>query len=341
MRKLQQFQQLGHQVIFVIGTFTSMIGDPSDQDKLRPILTPQQAEENGRTYAEQAFRILDRERTEVRYNAEWLSKLSLADFIPMAANFTLQQFLTREAFRKRWDKGDALYLHETFYSILQGYDAFALRADVQVGGTDQLFNIVKAARKVMSMLDAAPNVAIILGILPGTDGVVKMSKSLGNHIPISTTPEDMYGKLMSIPDPAMPHYCRLVTRWTPPQVAGFEQEVQTGALHPRDAKMRLAWEITATFYGEEAARQAQAEFIRRFQQQVAPDEMSEYRLQPEQTVLDVLVAAGLASGRGEGRRLLSQRGVRLDGDPLDDPQALFPRAGVLQVGKRRFVRVVQ
>jgi tyrosyl-tRNA synthetase len=339
MRKLRQFQQLGHQVIFVIGSYTSLIGDPSDQDKLRPILTPQQAEENGLTYAEQAFRILDREKTEVRYNAEWLSKLTLSDFIPLASNFTLQQFLTREAFRNRWDKGDALYLHETFYSILQGYDAFMLQADVQVGGTDQLFNIVKASRKVMSMLGAAPNVAIILGILPGTDGVVKMSKSLGNHIPISSAPNDMYGKLMSIPDFAMPQFCRLVTRWTPSQIAAFEHAMQTGDLHPRDAKMQLAFEITATFFGEQAGQQAQENFIHLFQHHDLPDEMNEYRLQPVQTVLDVLVAAGLAGGRGEGRRLVSQHGVRLDGKLLEDPLAEFPGAGVLQVGKRRFVRV--
>ncbi len=341
MRKLRQFQELGHQVIFVIGTYTSLIGDPSDQDKLRPILTPQQAEENARTYAQQAFRILDREKTEVRYNAEWLSKLSLSDFMPLAANFTLQQFLTREAFRNRWEKGDALYLHETFYSILQGYDAFALQADVQVGGTDQLFNIVKAARKVMSVLGATPNVAIILGILPGTDGVVKMSKSLGNHIPISTTPEDMYGKLMSVPDHAMSFYCRLVTRWTPPQVAAFEQSLADATVHPRDAKMQLAFEITATFYGDAAAQQAQTEFVRLFQQHDVPDEIAEYRLQPGDTVLDVLVAAGLAGGRGEGRRLISQHGVRLDGRVLEDPSVLFPQGGVLQVGKRRFVRVVE
>jgi tyrosyl-tRNA synthetase len=276
----------------------------------------------------------------VRYNAEWLSGLTFADLIRIASNFTIQQFLTREAFRQRWDRGDAIYLHETFYSIMQGYDAFALQTDVQVGGTDQLFNILTAARKVMGVLGARPNIAIILGILPGTDGVVKMSKSLGNHIPISTTPEDMFGKTMSIPDIAMPAFCRLVTRWSPAQIANFEHAVQAEQLHPRDAKMQLAREITASFYGDADADRAQAEFVRRFQQNEAPEEMPTFQLQPGLSVLDVLVAAGLAPSRGEGRRLLSQNGIRLDGGLLEEPNQPFPHPGVLQVGKRKFVRVL-
>jgi len=176
MRKLRQFQDLGHEVTFLIGTYTSLIGDPSDKDKLRPQLTPEEVEANARTYAEQAWRVLDPEKTIVRYNAEWLSKLMLADLIKLASIFTLQQFLTRENFKLRWERGDAIYLHETFYAIMQGYDAYAMRSDVQVVGTDQLFNIVTAARKVMAFLGEKPNIAIILGILPGTDGVVRMSK---------------------------------------------------------------------------------------------------------------------------------------------------------------------
>src|SRR5574341_469417 len=203
MRKLRQFQALGHEVTFLVGNYTSLIGDPSDQDKLRPQLTPEPVEHNARTYAEQAYKILDRDKTLIRYNATWLSELTFADLIKLASNFTIQQFLTRENFRLRWEKGDPVYLHETFYSLMQGYDAYAMRSDVQVGGTDQLFNIVTAARKVMTYLGEKPNIAIIMGILPGTDGDVKMSKSLGNHIPLLSTPEDMYGKVMSLPDKAM------------------------------------------------------------------------------------------------------------------------------------------
>ena len=339
MRKLRQFQDLGHEVTFLIGTYTSLIGDPSDQDVLRPKLSPQEVEENARTYAAQAFRILDPQRTVVRYNAEWLSRLSFADLIHLASNFSIQQFLTREAFRKRWDEGDALYLHEMFYALMQGYDAFALKADVQVGGTDQLFNIVTASRKIMSFLGARPNVAIILGILPGTDGVVKMSKSLGNHIPISTDAGDMYGKVMSIPDQAMPVFARLVTRWSPEQIAQHEAGLANASLHPRDAKMQLAREIVGAFWGDDQAEAAQADFVRVFQQRDMPEEMPVYALQPGQTLLDVLEAAGLASSRSQARRLVEQNGVRLDGQVLRDPLSVLPSGAILQVGKRHFIKI--
>ena len=340
MRKLRQFQELGHEVTFLIGTYTSLIGDPSDKDKLRPQLTPEQVDFNARTYAEQAYKILDPGKTLVRYNAEWLSKLGFADLIRLASNFTIQQFLTRENFKLRWEKGDAIYLHETFYAIMQGYDAYAMRADIQVGGTDQLFNIVTAARKVMLYMGVKPNIAIIMGILPGTDGVVRMSKSLGNHIPLNTTPEDMYGKVMSVPDFAMGPYFRLVTRWTEAEISALESGMQSGQMHPRDVKMKLAREITSVFYGEEAAAQAEGAFVRVFQQGDIPEEMPEYRLQPGETVLDVLAAGGLVSSKSEGRRLVQQNGVRLDGETLSDPNQDFPHPGVIQVGKRRYLRVV-
>ncbi len=339
MRKLRQFQELGHEVTFLIGTFTSLIGDPSDKDILRPQLANDEVEANARTYAEQAFRILDPKKTVVRYNAEWLSGLTFAQLIHLASNFTIQQFLTRENFKVRWEKNDALYLHEMFYAIMQGYDAFALKADVQVGGTDQLFNIVTAARKIMTYMGEKPNIGIILGILPGTDGVVKMSKSLGNHIPINTTPEDMYGKTMSIPDFCMPTFFKLVTRWSPDTVHKYEAALKDGSIHPRDIKMALAWEVTASFYGDEGANAGQEAFVRLFQQRDIPAEMPDYALQPGQTILDVLVACNLVKSRSDGRRLVEQKGVRLDGEVISDAQAAFPHPGVLQAGKRNFVRV--
>ncbi len=340
MRKMRQFQELGHQIIFLIGSFTSLIGDPSDKDKLRPLLTKEEIEENARTYAEQAYKILDPEKTSIRYNAEWLSKLTFADLIKLGSNFTIQQFLTRENFKLRWEKGDAIYLHETFYSIMQGYDAYALNADIQIGGTDQLFNIVTAARKVMTYLGAKPNIAIILGILPGTDGVLKMSKSHGNHIPINTDAMDMYGKVMSIPDSAMPSYSRLVTRWTPPQIKELETNLANGSLHPRDAKMKLAWEIVSTFYSDSEAVEAQTYFVNLFQKKDIPTEMPEIAFQPEQKLLDVLLAVGFVSSKAEARRMIEQKGVKLDGLVLNDPFAGVPSTGVLQVGKRHFVRLV-
>jgi len=339
MRKLRQFQQLGHEVIFLIGNYTSLIGDPSDKDKLRPQLTPEEVERNARTYAQQAYKVLDPEKTVIRYNAEWLSELSFAELIKLASNFTVQQFLTRDNFRLRVERNDAIYVHEFFYSIMQGYDAFSLRADVQVGGTDQLFNIVTAARKLMTFLGEKPNIGIILGILPGTDGDVKMSKSLGNHIPLLSTSEDMYGKVMSIPDKAMGQFFRLVTRWSPKEIAALEEELEAGKLHPRDAKMKLAHEIVSIFYSEQEALAAEAAFVRLFQQKETPEEMPEYEMPIGASVMDVLTGAGLVSSKSEARRLIDQKGVRLDGETLERSDEVFPHPGVLQVGKRRFLRV--
>ncbi len=339
MRKLRQFQDLGHHIIFLIGDFTALIGDPSDKDVTRPILTPQQVEENGRTYSEQAFRILDREKTEIRHNSEWLSKLGFADLIKIASNFTVQQFLSREKFKLRWEKGDPIYVHETFYAFMQGYDASMLDADVQVGGTDQFFNIMMAGRKVMTAMGKQPNIAITVEILPGTDGEVKMSKSLGNHIPISTTADDMYGKLMSIPDKAMPHYFRLVTRWTPLEVETLEKEIEGGKVHPRDAKMKLAYEVTDTFYGKEQATQAQNDFIQKFQKKEIPDDIPSFNITVDQSLLDVIIAAEIAPSKSQAKRLFEQGGVSMDGETVKD-WAISAYPGVLQVGKRKFLKLV-
>jgi len=339
MRKLRQFQDLGHDVTFLIGSYTALVGDPSDKNKARPILTEEQVSINAKTFADQAFRVLDRERTKIRYNGEWLSRLSLVDLIRLGQNFTVQQFLARENFSKRLDAGEPIYLHETFYALMQGYDAVALETDVQVGGTDQLFNIIVAGRKLQEALGQKPLVGVICGILPGTDGVQRMSKSMGNIVSINTVAEDMYGKVMSIPDFAMGKYFRLVTRFTPHQIAEIEKSVEAENLHPRDAKMKLAFEITNIFYGEADAIKAQEAFIKTFQQKEIPDDMPEFSLTSRQTVLDVILAAKLAASRSEARRLLDQKGVRLDGEVLERGDVPFPHAGVLQVGKRRFIRV--
>ncbi|MFO7623600.1 MAG: tyrosine--tRNA ligase [Anaerolineales bacterium] len=341
MRKLRQFQELGHEVTFLIGTYTSLIGDPSDQDKLRPQLTPEQVQQNARTYAEQAYQILDREKTIVRYNAEWLSKLTFADLIRLASNFTVQQFVTRENFKLRWENGDPIYLHETFYSIMQGYDAYALNTDVQVGGTDQLFNIITAARKLMTFMGAKPNIGIIMGILPGTDGEIRMSKSLGNHIPLNTSPKDMYGKVMSLPDKAMGQFFRLVTRWSTSTIENLERDLVQGQIHPRDVKMQLAREIVDYYYGGESAAQAEEDFVRVFQQGSQPEEIPEFTYQACQSLIQVLVDSGLAASKSEARRLVTQNGIRLDGETLTDPNQPLPHPGILQAGKRRFVRLVE
>lgn len=339
MRKLRQFQDLGHDVTFLIGSYTALVGDPSDKNKARPILTEEQVAHNAQTYSEQAFRVLDPKKTRVRYNGEWLSELSLVDLIRLGQNFTVQQFLARENFANRLEKGEAIYLHETFYALMQGYDAVAQQTDVQVGGTDQLFNIIVAGRKLQEALGQKPLVGIITGILPGTDGVQRMSKSTGNIVPINTGAEDMYGKLMSIPDFAMGKFTRLATRWSPHEIEAFEKEIESGSLHPRDAKMRIALEITGIFYGDAAAQKAQDAFVKTFQQKEIPDEMPEYQLQSGQTVLDVILDAKLAASKSEARRLFDQRGVRLDGITVERGDVTFPHPGVLQVGKRKFLKV--
>jgi len=339
MRKLRQFQDLGHEVTFLIGSYTALVGDPSDKNKARPILTEEQVAANAKTYADQAFRILDREKTKVRYNGEWLSELSLVDLIRLGQNFTVQQFLARENFSKRMDSGEPIYLHETFYALMQGYDAVAMETDVQVGGTDQLFNIIVAGRKLQEALGQKPLVGVITGILPGTDGVQRMSKSTGNVIPIHTNAEDMYGKVMSVPDSAMPQYFRLVTRLTPKEIAETERAIESGKLHPRDAKMNLAREIVSIFYGDDEAKVAEDAFVRLFREKEVPENMPEFELKAGATVMDVLMGAGLTTSKSEARRLIDQKGVRLDGETLGRGDEPFPHPGILQVGKRRWVRV--
>jgi tyrosyl-tRNA synthetase len=342
MRKMRQFQELGHEVIFVIGRYTSLIGDPSDKDELRPQLTLEETTYNAETYARQAFKILDPDRTRVEYNDTWLSELSFADVIKMASNFTIQQFLTRETFRRRFDEGDPIYVHEFFYALMQAYDAFHLGTDVQIGGSEQLFNIITAGRKLMEAMGAKPNIGILMGILPGTDGDIRMSKSLGNHIALLASPEDMFGKVMSLPDRAMPAYFRMVTRWTPSDIAEREVALRTGDLHPRDAKLQLAHEIVSVYHGEQAAVEAEAAFRKVFQDQGTPDDMPDYAIQPGQTLVDVMVDSGLVSSKSQARRLVKQNGVKLDDVGVEDgdqPIAL-EAATILRIGKRRFLKLV-
>jgi tyrosyl-tRNA synthetase len=343
MRKLRQFQDLGHEVTFLIGSYTALVGDPSDKNKARPILTEAQVSDNARTYAEQAFRILDRTKTLVRYNGEWLSKLSLLELIRLGQNFTIQQFLTRENFALRLERGEPIFLHETFYALMQGYDAVAMRTDVQVGGSDQLFNIIVAGRKLQEAMGQRPLVGIITGILPGTDGVMRMSKSQGNHIPINTSPEDMYGKVMSIPDSAMPQYMKLVTRWTPEVVADSENGMQAGRHHPRDVKMALAREIVEIYYGADTVTAAEEHFTTVFQKGALPEDMEQIVVQGEPLLVDFLAEHGLVKSKSEARRLIQQSGIKLDSHTVSDVNTRlgFADSAVVQVGKRKFVRVTR
>lgn len=344
MRKLRQFQDYGHDVTFLIGTFTSLIGDPSDKDKVREQLTREQVEENARTYAEQAFKILDRERTRVRRNDEWLSTLDFADIIRLASNFTVQQFLTRDNFAKRLEAQQAIYLHEMFYGLMQGYDAVAQEADVQVGGQDQLFNILVAGRKLQEAMGQRPQIAIIMGeSLPGTDGYIKMSKSLGNHIPLLAEPWDMFGKVMSIPDHAMSIFYKLILGWSPAALAELETGLSDGTLHPNEVKMRLAREIVSIFHSPEAAQQAQKRWDDVFRGgKGIPEDIPQAAITQAEKVVEILKRLNMVSSGGEARRLIEQNGVRLNEVPVTDPNMLIkPESlpAVLQVGKRKFVRL--
>jgi tyrosyl-tRNA synthetase len=340
MRKLRQFQDLGHEVTFLIGTFTGLIGDPSDKDSARHQQTLDKVMENAQTYVEQAFNVLERDKTNIRYNSDWLSQLTFADVINLASHFTLQQFLARDNFSKRYAKEDPIWLHEFFYALMQGYDAVAMETDVQIGGTDQLFNLL-AGRKLQEAFGQRPQVCITLPILVGTDGQLRMSKSTGNYIGISEPPEEQYGKVMSIPDEAVLQYYKLVTRFEPPQVAQIEADLKSGRVHPRDAKMRLAREIVSIFHGEEAAAKAEQHFRTVFQQRGLPPDMPEHALSSPINIVDLMHAAGVVSSKREARRLIQQQGVKLDGEVVESADTIVEpgQAEVLQVGRRRFVKL--
>ena len=341
MRKLRQFQELGHAVTFLIGSFTGLIGDPSERDSVRVQQTSQQVAENARTYTEQAFKILDPEKTTVRENAEWLSKLTFHDVINMASNFTVQQFLARENFALRHKNGAPIWLHEFFYALMQGYDAVALETDVQVGGTEQLFNLL-AGRKLQEAFGHRPQVCITLPILVGTDGVVRMSKSTGNYVGLVDSPEDKYGKTMSIPDAAMRNWFELVTRWTPERIDDLLRAVEHGEVHPMQAKKTLAWEIVSIFDGDDAADQAAAHFERVHQQRKLPQDMPSVALAGPVNIVDIIYDAGLVRSKSEARRLVHQRAIKLDGKPIISIEMDIEviTAKVLQIGKRRFLRLV-
>lgn len=347
MRKLRQFQDFGHDVTFLIGTFTSLIGDPSDKEDARDQLTREQVEENARTYTEQAFKILDPERTRVRRNDEWLSTLDFADIIRLASNFTVQQFLVRENFAKRVESHTPIYLHEFFYALMQAYDAVAQEADVQVGGQDQLFNILVAGRKLQSGLGQKPQIALIMGeSLPGTDGEIKMSKSLGNHIPLMSEPWDMFGKVMSVPDKAMPIFHKLLLGWSDAQLDELRTGLAQGTLHPNEVKMALSREIVRIFHGQEASDAAQARWDQVFRskgESAIPEDIPVETLAADERVLDILRRLNMVSSGKEVRRLVEQHGVRLNEELVTDANMMVTvdmLPSVLQVGKRKFVRLI-
>lgn len=339
MRKLRQFQEFGHDVTFLIGNFTALVGDPTGRDTTRPVLTREQVAENAKTYTDQAFVILDRAKTKVAYNADWLDALGFADVLRLTGQYTVAQFLRRENFGKRYDEGTPIHVSELLYAMLQAYDAFHMETDVQIGGSDQLFNLM-AGRQLQEAWGQRPQVCITLPILVGTDGHEKMSKSLGNYVGLTESPNEMFGKVMSIPDSAMVNYYTLATPLRPAEVEAIAHGLEDGTLRPMDAKKRLAEEITAVFHGRPAAEAARAYFESTFQRRETPDEMPEHAVDGEASLIAVLVASGVAKSNGEVRRLVAQGAVSVGGTSVTDA-AITVRAGdEIRVGRHRFLRLV-
>lgn len=338
LRKLRQFQEFGHDCVFLIGDYTALIGDPSDKNKLRPMLTQEDIAANETTYYEQASRVLDPQRTELRHNSEWLGELTFPDIISLMSKFTVAEMLRRDNFRKRWDDGDAVYLHEFLYALMQGYDAYALECDAQVGGTEQLFNLM-AGRKIQEDAGQKPHVPVTMPILVGLDGKERMSKSKGNHIGVNDPPQEQYGKAMSIPDEALENFFTLATNLHPDEVKALMAELRDGERSPMDTKKLLARTIVGEFWGEDAAAAAQEHFERTVQRREMPDDIPDHRVVEGDLLLDVIVAAGATPSKREARRLFEQRGVTVDGLVMEPTTPA--RAGmVVQVGKRRWIRLV-
>lgn len=339
LRKLRQFQELGHTVVLIVGDWTAQVGDPSGRDQSRTMLTAEQVRINAETYVQQFFHIVDRDRTEVRWQSEWFSTFTLADVFNLTSRFTMQQLMAHETFRKRFESESPLSMMELMYPLLQAYDSVAINADVEFGGTDQKFNIL-AGRELMKSLGLEPQQVFLTPLLIGTDGR-KMSKSFNNTIDLTMPPAEMYGRVMAMSDDAIMPYLLNVTDVSPAEIEQLRAALQQGT-NPRDLKMRLAREIVTQFHNADAAREGEQYFIRTIQKREIPEEMPEYRIANPTSIVDVLAGAQIAGSRSEARRLIAGGGVRINGNRVESQDTLIEPGSeyVVQVGKRKFVRVV-
>lgn len=349
LRKLRQFQDLGHEVTLIIGDGTALIGDPSGRNSTRPQLSREQIKANAETYVNQAFKILDPEKTTLRYNSEWILSLNMEELLKLMAQFTVARILERDDFHNRYTSNLPISLHEFMYPVMQAYDSVVIKADVELGGTDQLFNLL-AGRELMEKLGMEPQVCLTLPLLEGTDGVKKMSKSYGNYIGLTDEPADMFGKVMSIPDALMVKYYRLASTAPVDEVDQIEKDLASGKADPNKTKRALARNIVAAYHGQEAAQEAEQAFDRQFKKHEIPEDIPEYAA--DLTVNDrgkvylarVIHEAGMASSAGEARRLIDGGGVKINGQAVPakeyniEPEKL--KGAVLQVGKRKFARLV-
>lgn len=343
INKLRQFQLLGHQVIFLIGDFTGMIGDPSGKSATRPPLTREQVKENAESYQQQVFKILDPELTRVEFNSSWMDKMNAADVVRLASNYTVARMLERDDFNKRYKSNQSIAVHEFLYPLVQGYDSVALDADVELGGTDQKFNLL-VGRQLQEANGKAPQVVLTMPILEGLDGVQKMSKSLNNYIGIDESPNEMFGKIMSVSDELMWRYFELLSFRPLSEIDSFKKEIEQGA-NPRDIKFKLAEEIIMRFHDEKAAADAQADFINRFSNNAIPDDVPEVVIKVSSEGMantNVLKEAGLVSSTSDGRRMVQQGAVKIDGERVEDIKLVLNAgfSAVMQVGKRKFAKVI-
>jgi tyrosyl-tRNA synthetase len=341
LTKLRQFQDLGHHVVLIIGDFTAMIGDPTGKSKTRPALTLEETRQNGATYVAQASKILDMSKTEVVYNSQWLDALSFRDVIALSAKYTVAQLLERDDFTKRYRSGEPISVHEFLYPLSQAYDSVAVRSDIEIGGTDQKFNLL-VGREIMKAYGAEPQCILTMPILEGTDGVEKMSKSLDNYIGLTDSAKDMFGKTMSIPDTLIARYLQYACFADHEEVSNVEQELKNGTLHPRTAKVNVAQRIVGRYHGHDQAAEALAEFERVFVKKDIPDVIDDVNL--DTTSIDLvalLTSTSMAASKSEARRLIQQGGVSINGEKRTDPLTIVDLAEpvILRVGKLRFLRI--
>lgn len=330
MRKLKKFQELGHQIVLIVGGATAMVGDPSGKSETRPALTKEQVDENAKTYFDQMARVLDVSKAEVRNNADWLHTMKFTEMLKLSSSTTVAKLLTRDDFNKRYNEGRPISVVEFFYPLMQAYDSVAIDADIELGGTDQMFNLLMG-RDVQNFYGKKDGqIAMMLPLIEGTDGLVKMSKTYPEHcISLTDSPKDMYGKLMSIPDSLMDKYYTLLTDLK------FNKEN-----NPRDEKMRLAFEITRMYSGEEAAKKAQDEFINVVQNKGIPEDIEEVKLDSPIGILDLIVKLNFTPSKGEAKRLISGGGVKFDGEKISDMQTVIDKEGILQAGKRKYAKII-
>lgn len=344
LRKLAQFQSIGHTAILIIGDFTGMIGDPSGRNSSRPPLSFEEARENGKTYFDQASKILDKEKTRIVYNSEWLGKMTFEDVIKLSSKYTVARMMERDDFTKRYKGGIPISMHEILYPLAQAMDSVAIKSDVELGGTDQKFNLL-VGRDIQREFGLPPQVILTLPLLVGTDGVEKMSKSLDNYISINETPREIYGKTLSIPDELIYQYYELTTNVANNELQSIRQELSNKSVNPRDIKRSLARKLVELYHSQDAAVEAEKEFDNIFVKKGLPDEITEFRLDSDLNELDILeliVKVGFAPSRGEARRLVSQGGVTIDNEKITDIKQMVKLQGtkILKVGKRNFIKLI-